>query len=693
MAYTINYSDTNKGTISIEDSTINQTTSLDIPGRNTTSYGSVIANSFLNLLENFANTSAPRNPIQGQLWYDSSTGVNTLKLYDGTGWINASGLKKGNTAPTVSSALTGDLWSDTDNNQLYIFTGSGWTLVGPEYSDGLLTGSKPVIVTGKDEVNYTILQTEVSGSPVAIYSTKSFQPKTTISGFTTIQPGLNLSTADIGGSGIGKFYGTSEKAENLVVSNVIVPATKFLRSDVTSTSENQIIVSNNKGIQVGQDAIVTFDVQGTSGVVTNLTSGAPIDFKVNNLGIQKNVIRIDSTEKVGINTLSPAEALDVAGSIQTSTNLIVQGTTDSTSIGTGAVKISGGVGIAKKLWVGTDLNVAGTSTTGTIVPSATQTHTLGTSTSRWSQVHAVEFRGNVVGNLTGTVTGGSANANKLTSSSTFELTGDVSSNQITFDGQTGGTTKVFTTAISNTFIANKTLVTTPNSDDEVIINRVSGDSTGVFKISQQSLVSSVPVIPIGSIMPFGGINIPAGWLLCDGREVKISDYLTLYNTVQYQFKDQSQVTSGQFGLPDLRGRFPIGADNMGGTSANRVTDVNADTVGLGSGVESRAIDVRNLPEHEHDLRSPKGAQFYVILDDSGTPQDADTIPYDAPTGSNAGQARTSSGGVLNRRNIQYNQQTGLETYETFDISELGTPYNVMNPFLTVKYIIYSGVGG
>ena len=255
-------------------------------------------------------------------------------------------MKKGNTAPTVSSALTGDLWSDTDNNQLYIFTGSGWTLVGPEYSDGLLTGSKPVVVTGKDEVNYTILQVEVAGSPVAIYSTKSFQPKTTISGFTIIQPGLNLSTANIGGSGVGKYYGTSEKAENLVVNNASVSATKFLRSDVTSTSDNQIIISNNKGIQVGQDAIITFDVQGTSGVVTNLTSGAPIDFKVNNLGTQKNVIRIASTEKVGINTLSPAEALDVNGSIQASTNLIIQGTTDSTSIGTGSVKISGGVGIA-----------------------------------------------------------------------------------------------------------------------------------------------------------------------------------------------------------------------------------------------------------------------------------------------------------------------------------------------------------
>ena len=44
-----------------------------------------------------------------------------------------------------------------------------------------------------------------------------------------------------------------------------------------------------------------------------------------------------------------------------------------------------GVGIAKKLWVGTDPNVAGTSTTGTIVPSATQTYNLGTAENRWSK--------------------------------------------------------------------------------------------------------------------------------------------------------------------------------------------------------------------------------------------------------------------------------------------------------------------
>ena len=140
--------------------------------------------------------------------------------------------------PDVANALTGDLWSDTDNNPLYIFTGSVGHWLVPEYSDGLLTGSSnPVVVTGKDEINYTILQVEVAGNPVAIYSTKS-STKTTIVGFTTIKPGINLFAIDIGGAGVGKFYGTSEKAENLLVSGVTVAATKFLRADVTSTSNN-----------------------------------------------------------------------------------------------------------------------------------------------------------------------------------------------------------------------------------------------------------------------------------------------------------------------------------------------------------------------------------------------------------------------------------------------------------------------
>ena len=43
MAYTVNHTDVaNKGSITVEDNTINQQTSLSLPGRNTTAYGCLL---------------------------------------------------------------------------------------------------------------------------------------------------------------------------------------------------------------------------------------------------------------------------------------------------------------------------------------------------------------------------------------------------------------------------------------------------------------------------------------------------------------------------------------------------------------------------------------------------------------------------------------------------------------------------
>ena len=252
MAYTVNYTDVaNKGSISVEDNTINQQTSLSIPGRNTTAYGTAIAENFLHLLENFTNSTAPGNPVEGQLWYDNTPGVDQLKLYDGTTWISASGLKKATNAPGAAQSVTGDLWVDTDNQQLYLYTGSGWVLVGPSFSDGLSTGVRATSITGTNNVAYTCLIVEVSAKTLAIYSTATFTPKTTIQGFTTINPGFNLSTADITGSGAGKYYGVAEKAEALVIGNETIPATNFIRNDALSQSLYPITVKNNGGITVG----------------------------------------------------------------------------------------------------------------------------------------------------------------------------------------------------------------------------------------------------------------------------------------------------------------------------------------------------------------------------------------------------------------------------------------------------------
>ena len=219
MAYNIRYSDqVNKGVIVIEDSTLNAETSLSLPGRNTTAYGQAISENFLHLLENFAHTVSPTNPTEGQLWYDTTPGVDQLKLYDGTTWVAAGGLKKANLAPEAANSVVGDLWVDTDNQQLYLFAGSNWLLVGPEFAEGLATGTKPVKVTSTTDAIFDILQVEIGGKVIAILAKDTFIPKTDIEGFDIIKPGYNLSTADITGDGIPRYIGTAEKAENLVIS-------------------------------------------------------------------------------------------------------------------------------------------------------------------------------------------------------------------------------------------------------------------------------------------------------------------------------------------------------------------------------------------------------------------------------------------------------------------------------------------
>lgn len=78
MAYTILKSDGTTLT-SIADGTINTTAcSVGLPGRNYAGYGNVLDTNFVHIMENFANTSPPPNPIQGQLWYNTNN--NTLNI-------------------------------------------------------------------------------------------------------------------------------------------------------------------------------------------------------------------------------------------------------------------------------------------------------------------------------------------------------------------------------------------------------------------------------------------------------------------------------------------------------------------------------------------------------------------------------------------------------------------------------------
>tara|TARA_B110000503_G_scaffold129783_1_gene202384 strand:- start:17298 stop:19337 length:2040 start_codon:yes stop_codon:yes gene_type:complete len=674
MPYTIPYSDeANNGTITVVDNTINNETSLKFPGKNSTAYGTIIAENFLHLLENFASSTEPVRPSEGQLWYDSTPGAETLKVYDGTAWIPSGGLNRAPTAPDVAFSQSGDLWVDTDNQQLYLNSGSGWVLVGPTFSDGLATGASPLTVTGTDNAEHTVVQIEVNAQPVAIIATDSFTPKAVISGFTTINPGVNLANRNITGSGIPKFYGTAEKAENLIVNNTSVSAGNFLRGDTTSTTLFPINLQNNTGVIIGTDAALNIGVDGQAGIIRHQIEGSNIDIQVKNAGSTKTVLRVDSNLRVGINNEAPDEALDVTGNIQTDSELYINGTTQSSTIGTGSAIIKGGVGIAKNLNVGGTAQILGVTTLANTIPDGNNTRNLGSTTSKWQNMYATTFIGNLTGNVNGTVSGIAGSANKLTSASTFRITGAIVADDITFDGQTGGSLKTFVTRVGNAIISGQETNSIRGTDD-LLFNR--GDQ-GLYKVTRNNLLKYVPQLPIGVIMPWAGTILPDDWLLCDGSIVPINDWKLLHEAIGDKFGSRLLVPSGSFKLPDMRGRMPLGADNMGGNPAGVVTSDYATSTGQIGGSESETIAIENLPEHKHNLRSGNtgtGSQFFAVQR-GGDELQEDTVYFGLnPADSQiSGQGLPNSGGVL------------IE-----NVADLGVPLNIMPPTVTMSYIIYTG---
>ena len=683
MPYTISYTDTvNKGTITVADNTLNNETSLNFPGRGTTAYGQSVNENFLHLLENFANTTAPARPVEGQLWYDSTQGVDQLKVYDGTNWVASGGLKKASAAPAVANSSAGDLWVNTESQQLYLFTGSTWVLVGPDFSDGLLTGAQAQAIIGTDDITYNVLVIKVEDQPVIIISSQSFIPKVSIKGFRTgINPGMNIADEAIVGVQALKYFGTSEKAEALVVGNTVIPASNFLRGNAASSTDFQLSVKSNDGIKIGTGGQLSLGINGETGVIQHNTSGSSIDIKMRNGNLTPTVVSINSDGNVGFNNSAPEQAVDVRGNIKISPKtgeaetgvLQITSTGNSTSIGTGSIVTTGGVGIALNAYIGGDIDVGGILQTGNIIPDSNATRNIGTSTNKYEQIHATTFFGNIQGNVSGTVSGRAGSADRLASATTFALSGDVEPNSFEFDGQTGGSTKTFSVSIANSFISNKEVTYDAENADELLLNVTTG-TTGVKRITKRNFLKTIPLVPAGAMMPFGGEESPEGWLLCDGSEVNKSDYNVLWLAIQHNFKDASLVSDNgvaKFTLPDFRGRFALGLDDMGGPSANRVTDIAADAIGGNAGLESTTVATSNLPEHEHDLEGDSGTQFYGVRVGAGEPVDSNAITLPIEPGLGGTQGIASSGGIKTE-------------------TALGTPLNVMNPFLAVNYIIYTG---
>jgi hypothetical protein len=359
--------------------------------------------------------------------------------------------------------------------------------VGPEYSSGQTTGAKIELIIDTTEQTRPVLTNFVNGSRVAIISDVDFIPKATITGFSIIKQGMNLSSTNFNASATAnKFWGTAEKADALVVGTATIAATNFLRADQASTTNYGFNVRNNAGVSIGGDLSLSIAIDNNSAVFTNKISGSSIDFKLKGASATETVLRIDSNTYVGVYKTNPSERLDVAGNIRTDGRVLVTGTADATNLTTGSISTAGGASVAKSLRIGTGLNVTGTSALENVLPKATNTYSLGSDTVRWSKIYADELTANTVkADVTGFLTGNiSGTATALTATTEFSLgdrldgsgnilqASDVVSAGINYNGSTASGKVVLTGVISSSFIANKTEATDSLLTDEFIICKV-----------------------------------------------------------------------------------------------------------------------------------------------------------------------------------------------------------------------------
>ena len=320
MSYKINRTDGSLLT-EIVDSAIDQTaTDLTLIGKNVAGYGEIVNENFVKLLENFANTSAPNNPIAGQIWFD--TAQNRLKVYDGNGFRIGSGPIVTGTPPT--NLVQGDIWIDSAENQLHFFDGVDLQLAGPIYKDSQgLSGFTVESVYDSNNALRTLVYLWVGSTLLGIFSKYTFelQPRETIPGFTgTIKPGFNASTLSN-----MKFNVRSSSSDSLVDSsgNEFTPE-DFMRSssdigeiNPSTTTTRKLVLQNSTPLVLGPNQNYEVTSDSTALKITSNNSGQ--DFSIrskNSFGTKDAIVVKSGSEHIGIYNSTPQYTLDVAGTVR-----------------------------------------------------------------------------------------------------------------------------------------------------------------------------------------------------------------------------------------------------------------------------------------------------------------------------------------------------------------------------------------
>lgn len=365
MSYKLNKSDGSLLVDLIDGQLDTNSSDLTLIGRNYTGFGEFINENFIHMLENFANTSAPANPIKGQLWYDTSEG--RLKIYNGGEFVSSGGTAFSDTTP---NGAPGDLWVDSANKQLKFFDGVSATpiLAGPIYSETQGKSGFEVVSILDTQNNFqTVVKTFVGNTLVGAHANAPFTPNVNnqISEFVTqsnptgaLQKGFNTVGTDY------KFYGTASRSEALIDSAGIVrTGDGYVKTD-GDTMFGELFIEANDGIRLGQGGDAILKIESNSLILETQNPNGNIDLKVIRpaSGNQKqSALKIDAlNQKISIFPTKAVntESVFVQGGVTIDGDLTVLGNTTQIDVQQLKVKdVSIELGIDENNNIGNDTAV------------------------------------------------------------------------------------------------------------------------------------------------------------------------------------------------------------------------------------------------------------------------------------------------------------------------------------------------
>ncbi|MNH23750.1 Phage Tail Collar Domain protein [compost metagenome] len=181
---------------------------------------------------------------------------------------------------------------------------------------------------------------------------------------------------------------------------------------------------------------------------------------------------------------------------------------------------------------------------------------------------------------------------------------------------------------------------------------------------------------IGEIRMFAGNFAPRGWQLCQGQILSISTNAALFSILGTTYGGDGRVT---FGLPDLRGRVPVGVGQ--GPGLNNVQQ------GEQGGINTQTLTLSNAPANVVQIPGPTLSIAIPAVE-------GDANASAPSTGAVLAKATDSAG--TGAAVEVYSNATPNTTLQPFTVTappvnvNVGggsTPFSVQNPYLGMNFII------